>query len=992
MSEYEFIPIVYPNKEPNTEVPKPLSQTYNIASSVVVPGMGLPFIASAPYVAPPPVPAPKPLPQSGVLIDTTGTLAYHPLSALPALTTISSGVPVSTPPLISHFSGDQPLYAPYTSGGDPVRDWSTYPAISTVDMSGFGMTGVGDMTFAPGSSLRDMDEISLTAGGFGSLTLNALGIQSAGDITGINTLELNDQILTAQPTALLLNGVPIATISDLPNIYLWANYPAISNILMEEGNGVLNSAFFQFDTSKQLTSVENPTPAGTTRLVYDGNIICSTDFTGAYKATGVSTGVPQWATFLAIQDVNFNSKQITNINKIAFNTAIPGLGNAAISAVNTIGFALTAGAATTAAIRDLNRLEFWNPLFPGIPGAQINLGTNAQGKLYTDVQFQCPNMLLDSATVDVGPGAGVAARYMIVNNNPCPSFWWQFPAAGPINIANNILNAVNTVQLAVGPGGPFCRLTTNALGELLVNNQPVRPITTWSTVPAIQDVNFADFAIDNISEVNFGATNTLDVIGTTLRWRGQPVATGDVTPAAWANYAAINNVEIPKEYTLNINPENELDDYLDSQLNTNIIHGVEGNVFFSPDFNSYPRYFAVGSFFTFRAREISLNSGLEGTGLNANTEINIDAALGMFLNSTAIMEITAGGAVTFTAGLEMAIESIGDMTITAPLITMNGIGGVEIGGSTVTITAAGLTTLLTTGLDITAGATTIETAEIGLGTGVCLWSSPAWNLASAATTITGFQMTIASGNLNITSGTTTIASGTTAITSPIINIPVGKVFVNEIDAYTADSLILTGVRTISGATTGLAITEVASLAGHGSGVNITNIANFEQYSATNVLLPCKTFFTPFAPISLVAGDLTLVYTSPPKVWSWPNIPFLSFAVSVTGLVSNGGTATPSYLSGYVRLKNISQPGKTLTLATPNPATEFIEYEVVSKPVKDTLTSMYNITYNFSYLQSGDFVTGNSYEVQVYLRNQEAGGTLDLTGSYLQLNVHNAGAL
>ena len=43
-------------------------------------------------------------------------------------------------------------------------------------------------------------------------------------------LNIDGQVLTADPTDLLLNGVPIATISALPNIEEWANYDALNNV------------------------------------------------------------------------------------------------------------------------------------------------------------------------------------------------------------------------------------------------------------------------------------------------------------------------------------------------------------------------------------------------------------------------------------------------------------------------------------------------------------------------------------------------------------------------------------------------------------------------------------------------------------------------------------------------------------------------------------------------------------------------------------------
>lgn len=1007
MSDYEFIPIVYPNKEPNTDVPKPLTHTYDIVLPTIVPGMGLPFITSTPYMAPEPIPEPKPLPQTGVLVDPAGTLVYHPMSDLPATTTITSGTPMSTPPLISHFSGSEPLYAPYTSGGDPVGNWSTYPAVSSVDIAGNTVKNVGTMDFIPGSVLSGMDEISLTAGGFGSLTLNALGIQAAGDITGVNTIALNDQVLTAQPTALLLNGVPIATISDLPNIYQWANYPALSNVLMLDGFGIQNSSFYEFDTLKQLTSVINTDPVGTTRLEYDGNIICSTDLLGANKATGATTGVPQWATFLAIQDVNWNSKQITNINKITFNTAIPGLGNAAISAVNTIGFALTAGAATTAAIRDLNRLEFWNPLFPGVPGAQINLGTNAQGKMYTDVQFQCPNLLVDNAVVDVGPVAGANANWMVINNRPCPGFWSRFPATQALNMANFDINQINSLQLAFANAGPFCVLSTNQLGELVVNGQVVRGANTWSQFAAIQDVNFANFSINNMNTINFGPTNSLNAVGNILQWRGQPVATGAITPATWANFPAVNNVVIPEDYFLSINAENNLYFYKDTVLNTNVAHGAYGGhgipplFASSPDFISYPDNFEVGGA-TYPAREISFTGGTLGVGVNSLTELNVDSTLAMVINSIAELEL---------GGLNIQMIGLADVTVGGPVVSITG----EVTNLFTPLGELNMTSASATWnvgvLEFTALGTTINFGGVALTTGATEWTSgtitlttPNLNVLGAVTNIGSAATNIASGITTITGTSLNIQSVTTTLTSSAVSIPTGKLNVNEIDAFTTDTLIIKGAKTITGAATGLGMTNVKSIAGQGTGVNITNIANFETYSATNVLLPCESTFGAIPNISLSVGIQTLVYASGNFVWNWTNIPFLSYAISITGyatITSVGSVfaaADPAYLSGYVVLENVTKPGRMVVLATPDPDTvgEFIPYGTTSTPNYTKGRSMFNITYNFQYIQDAyNFAVGDVYQIKIFMTNQLAPAltpVINLTGAKIQYNVHNAGAL
>jgi hypothetical protein len=123
--------------------------------------------------------------------------------------------------------------------------------------------------FAPNKSITNVETIAISDGGFGSLTLDSDGIQNAGIITGIDSLELNTQILTALPDALLLNGVPIATISDLPNIYQWANYPALNTIEMNTPGAsgphdISGCLQYGFATGTILGAALN-TPAATSR-------------------------------------------------------------------------------------------------------------------------------------------------------------------------------------------------------------------------------------------------------------------------------------------------------------------------------------------------------------------------------------------------------------------------------------------------------------------------------------------------------------------------------------------------------------------------------------------------------------------------------------------------------------------------------------------------------------------------------------------------------
>ena len=152
------------------------------------------------------------------------------------------GIPNSTPqngvfPVVT-YGGQTPLYAPYGEFSsvsesltnitnqitdlsneladlslyvytNPVSNWSTYVAISDVNLGGYG-------------------------------------------ICNANFIQIDQQILTADPSQLFLNGVAIATISDITNIEDWAFYPALADVNMKGFNIVSISAGGPFDPSESL--------------------------------------------------------------------------------------------------------------------------------------------------------------------------------------------------------------------------------------------------------------------------------------------------------------------------------------------------------------------------------------------------------------------------------------------------------------------------------------------------------------------------------------------------------------------------------------------------------------------------------------------------------------------------------------------------------------------------------------------------------------------
>ena len=1048
--EYEFIPIVYPNKEDDTRVPSPLPTAFPTITSEIVPGQGLPFIRSAPYVAPEPVAEPTPLPITGVLVDSAATLVYHPLTDLPATTTTTTTNNYSLPTLITTMGGDQSLYAPYTGGNASAETWSTYPAIQNVSMAGFGMTGMGNVVFAQDKTLTGVKEIVVSQEGFGSLTINTDGIQSAGVITGIDSLQLNTQILTALPNALLLNGVPVATTSDLPNINQWANYPAIDTIQMNapgsggphQMTGVANIQWAQGTTligEKNPTSPANPDGTHSRFFVLDyptdpvQKIIYSTDLSGGYEALGAYTGVPKWSLYPPQNNIDFNGKEITNINKITFNTAVPGLGGASVNALNELNFSYATALVNGAGINNLNNIAWWNPDYPGVPGFYINLYTKklsynggaATAYLATDTKLCVPSLYTSAAPGTAGGKLevlGAAARTATINGFPCSASWSLYPATESVQMEFQQMLNVAQIQFARNIGGPFNLLAINGNGFLTAEGRLV------VTSPASEDIDMNGFCIRNAGCVGFtnDPANLLTTAGTTLEWRGQPVQVGNVgNVALWANYVAASDVYIPAAHALNINQENANFYYKDCHLNANIYHGVYGGhgippfVSTSPDFISYPTTFQVGGIGS-PAREFSVTAGLEGLGLNSLTELNIDSP-SIFVNGVAV-EIGGGGvtinptgailmtSADLTATMVGAVE-INSLTLgieiaaAVGLVAINAGAAVEIGAGAavqvgaagaISLTAGGALNFVSDGALWNVGALTFNALGVNLNwgatritTGEATWGSLT-NISITAATLNltgGVNLNILGAITSITSGTLLINNPTaTTIASPVLSLNsaqtilnAGSVFKTDIvQPTTADNLAISGVKTITGG---------------GSGMNLTNIANFENYSATNVLLPNKTLNSVFPDTSsttLFPGTYYQLFRSITRVWSWPNIPQLVFSYTIKATAITSGSGLPANYAAplelYMELVSVTNPANNI---------KFSSTFVTATPYDNT-KSVFSITDTYSILNDGTkFAQGDTYYIEVFGRYLGTSSQVAISGGgvgTIVINVANAGAL
>jgi hypothetical protein len=178
-------------------------------------------------------------------------------------------------------------------------------------------------------------------------------------------------------------------------------------------------------------------------------------------------------------------------------------------------------------------------------------------------------------------------------------------------------------------------------------------------------------------------------------------------------------------------------------------------------------------------------------------------------------------------------------------------------------------------------------------------------------------------------------------------------------------------------------------------MKLANIDTFEDYSASNILLQNQQFYQAIPTITLNTNNATLAYTSATKVWQYPNIPQLMFAIQIGGKVVNAlGSSQPPgapvNIGGYVALKNLTHPA-IIPLFIP-----FGLSIVRSVQPTNIAQSYFNILYNTPVINDGDpMANGDSYQLQVYLTNFQVNPATDaitVSDAGFQVNIQIAGGL
>jgi hypothetical protein len=468
-----------------------------------------------------------------------------------------------------------------------VQNWSQYPATSTINASGYG-------------------------------------------ITNISSLQLDDQVLTALSGELLLNGVPIATIPDISNVEDWALYPALSNIDVSNF-AISNVSGFELD-GQQISAVgdtllvngSNPVSnwwsynaggsvnlsgnsiTNVSSLQLDGATI-TTD--GLFVYVEGSNGVEQWSTFPATSHLNMSGSNICNVDQLDasgvscvdayVNTLYvytPDNNSAAVVTSTNSGATLLLNSVPLLTSADISSNVGQWATYPAVTNVNMS-GFAISNTTSVSISGNVSNVVLTAS------GTELLVDGQPVYTGPMPpdnaSNWATYPANHYINTNGNFITAGSSNDLSLYG----VNIQLNPQSNLYVNsflNMQGNPI------------------LNTIGVEICGNTQVIDLTasGTSLLVDGQPVYTGPLPPdnaSNWATYSANHYVNMNGNF-ITAGSSNDLSMY-----------GV--NIYLNPQSNLY-----VNSFLNMQGNPILNTIGVEICG------------------NTQVIDLTASGAQLLVQG------------------------------------------------------------------------------------------------------------------------------------------------------------------------------------------------------------------------------------------------------------------------------------------------------------------------------------------------------
>jgi len=212
-------------------LPKPTPQQVRTAPPVV---RALPPQEREPVVLPTLAPARLP-PTQAVIVARP---VVHTVPIEPLIASDPTQDPTLLPPTAT-YAGSHSFYLTDAGVQGDVSRWATFPAVTTVDLSGNALVGASDI-----STTRLAVSARLTAGEAGISTFLDVGTRTTTQDLTVNsgTILLVDpsgsQVLQAVGTDLFYDGQRLARAGEIPNLADWATFPAVQDVDVS-GNSLL---------------------------------------------------------------------------------------------------------------------------------------------------------------------------------------------------------------------------------------------------------------------------------------------------------------------------------------------------------------------------------------------------------------------------------------------------------------------------------------------------------------------------------------------------------------------------------------------------------------------------------------------------------------------------------------------------------------------------------------------------------------------------------
>ena len=341
----------------------------------------------------------------------------------------------------SYFASYQDIIA---SGG---AAWSKFPALQNIDISGYNLQGVG-LINASGASFSTLSSAYAY--------VSTLDVK-VGDISSLTTriIDLDGNFLTTDNGAggeLLLNGVPIATLSNISSIADWSFYDAVSTVHME-GQNIDRLGSLKFDgitgTITGLSTINGdryPNPNGDSSL---------------------------WANFGAVSSINASNNNLLNVSTLyATDGNVTNVLN-----VSTVQANYISTSQVQANYISSSQVQAMNGSFQAVGLSSMTVST------INNLEYPPPNS-------DV-------------------SQWATFSAVAKIDVNDLDLNNVSSLVFVGGAN----KLTTNPSNQLTYNGTVVTTgdnASQWSRYAALQTVAMNGQTLNDTRTIT-GNGSSLDI-------------------------------------------------------------------------------------------------------------------------------------------------------------------------------------------------------------------------------------------------------------------------------------------------------------------------------------------------------------------------------------------------------------------------------------------------------------------------------------------------